>query len=284
MMLPLTASRAANIPVTPQQQQNTNDSKVLKTLTTQTKQGNMDAQYKLGLLYYHGNGVAIDKKKALSLFTTAAQQDHPHAQYSLASIYATTNKDLQKALPWFKKAALQGIPQAQFNLGVFYQYGYIVEQDHSIAKKWYTLAENAGLSVAQRQLTELANTTMLKHPNAEYLLNDRQLNETRLALQDTPPEGNEWLKSQPAQAYTLQLSSFLTTEDTVKFIDKYKLQKDTIYVEVIIEGVTRYNVLYGSYATHKQAQKVATTLPKKLINNSKPWIRNFSAIQNLIKQ
>lgn len=265
-----------------------NYSKALQTLTPLAEQGKADAQYHLGLLYYHGHGIATDRQKAFSLFSAAAKQHHPYAQYSLAIMYVTAqgvDQNLQQALQWFRKSALQEIPQAQFNLGIFHQYGYIVEKDLAMSKKWYALAEHANLIQANLKLTELHNADQLiiQHPNAEDMVNDHALQEQSTTLQSSPIAGNDWIQQQHGHLHTLQLSSFSKKSDTVNFIKRLQLS-GIIYVEVVIDDITRYNTLYGSYETYEDAKKVMDTLPENITNNHKPWIRTVADLQKIIKQ
>jgi uncharacterized protein len=62
----------------------------LKSL--QAEQGDANAQFKLGLMYYNGEGVPEDDAEAVK---------------------------------WYRKAAEQGLAGAQFNLGVMYAYGKV---------------------------------------------------------------------------------------------------------------------------------------------------------------
>ena len=75
----------------------------LEKLKAQAKNGNMDAQEKLGSMYYEGKGVV---------------------------------KDFMEAVKWTKLAALQGLPLAQYHLGYLYYNGYGVMQDYKEAVKW----------------------------------------------------------------------------------------------------------------------------------------------------
>jgi len=56
---------------------------------TQSKadQGDTDAQFNLGLLYYSGVGTPQDSKKAVYWLTKAAEQGHITAQYKLGNLY-----------------------------------------------------------------------------------------------------------------------------------------------------------------------------------------------------
>ena len=73
--------------------------------------GDPAAQFKMGALYYHGQGIAQDDAKA---------------------VY------------WFQKASDQGYASAQAVLGALYYHGTGVAQDNESAYFWLTLAEESG--------------------------------------------------------------------------------------------------------------------------------------------
>lgn len=250
--------------------------------------GLADSQFNLGLLYYRGIGFEINYQKASSLFTSAAEQKHPHAQYSLAVMYAFGqgfDKDYEKALQWFRKSAAQHVAQAQFNLGVFYENGYGLEKDLVTAKKWYKLASKGGLGEAKSKLTELEQTdnNTIQHPDVTDLVDKQADKVDSKPLHDNDIRREAWVKQQSGKSYTLQLSSMIEEKGIVNFIQKHKLAADVAYIEVVIKGITRYNVIYGSYTTYEEAQKAAVALPGSLVN-IKPWVRNFGILQGLIKQ
>lgn len=73
--------------------------------------GDVDAQYNLGVMYYHGEGVAVNHEEALRWFHMAAEQGDADAQYSLGCMYGRgegTAKDHAVSLMWFRKAAENG--------------------------------------------------------------------------------------------------------------------------------------------------------------------------------
>lgn len=75
------------------------------------EQGNVDAQYNLGIMYYHGEGVPKNHDEALHWFHLAAEQNDADAQYNLGFMYGKgegTKKDQRQSLEWFQKAAAQG--------------------------------------------------------------------------------------------------------------------------------------------------------------------------------
>ncbi len=72
-------------------------------------QGNVDAQYNLGVKYDKGRGVGRDHTKAVEWYEKAAQQGMLEAQYNLGVSYATgegVRQDYTKAFAWYRRAAL----------------------------------------------------------------------------------------------------------------------------------------------------------------------------------
>jgi TPR repeat protein len=80
------------------------------------EEGDVDAQYNLGIIYYHGEGAPRDFDQALAWFHKAAEQDDADAQYTLGFMYGRgegVEKDQNQSVAWFKKAAEQGHTGAQ---------------------------------------------------------------------------------------------------------------------------------------------------------------------------
>jgi len=75
------------------------------------EQGVAQAQSKLGLMYYRGDGVRQDVAKAVSWYKLAAEQELAEAQYKLGLIHLIGDGVLQNlvlACMWFDIAAANG--------------------------------------------------------------------------------------------------------------------------------------------------------------------------------
>ena len=121
--------------------QNTGQS--LAELREAAKQGYARAQYNLGVMYAHGNGVPKDEAEAVRWYRRAAEQEYAYAQSDLGVMYATGRgvpKDEAEAVRWYRKAAEQGYAQAQYNLGLMYANGSGVPTDEAEAVRWYRKA------------------------------------------------------------------------------------------------------------------------------------------------
>ncbi len=257
--------------------------------------GIADSQFNLGLMYYRGIGIPKDYVKAAKLFEAAAEQGHGNAQYSLAVMYAfgqSKPKNYATALMWFNKAAKQNVAQAQFNLGVFYENGYGVSKDLSKAKEWYQLAANQGLQEAIEKLrtltdentTTLAKTEDITPPAEKNQTETKEVLETPNSRPKTTNEFNlsNWLRDKPSDNYTLQLASVVNERDIVKYLKTLNLDSQAGYIEVIVDGITRYTAIYGLYDTYQNAELAVSELPLA-IQKAKPWIRNTGILQGLLR-
>lgn len=159
------------------------------------KAGNAEAQFRLGVMYGNGDGVALDHDQARDWFERAARQGHENALITLAWMYANgtgvtadedrarelyleaarrgsakaqyvvatmyrfaqygVEKDMQKAVEWYLKAADQGMPTAQFALGKMLMEGKGVVRDDAAALQWLSLAHVNGSKRAEDYVKHL---------------------------------------------------------------------------------------------------------------------------------
>jgi TPR repeat protein len=106
------------------------------------EQGDADAQHKVGVAYFFGNGVPEDKAEGVKWFRKAAEQGDADAQSNLAFAYSSGRgvpEDDAEAVKWWLKAAEQGHATAQTNLGVMYDIGAGVPEDDVEAYAWYSV-------------------------------------------------------------------------------------------------------------------------------------------------
>jgi TPR repeat protein len=118
-------------------------------------EGNLLAQYNLGLMYAKGQGVPRNDIEAVRWYRLAADRGCDLAQYNLGLMYGDGQgvpKNEAEAMKWFRLAADQGYVAGQFNLGLMYAKGQGVPRNDIEAAKWYTLAANQGGAQAQHNL------------------------------------------------------------------------------------------------------------------------------------
>ena len=79
------------------------------------EQGHSRAQYNLGWMYYHGNGVLQEYKESVRWYRKSAEQGYSKAQYNLGVMYAKGQgvpKDSERAQMYWKKAAVSDHEEA----------------------------------------------------------------------------------------------------------------------------------------------------------------------------
>lgn len=109
--------------------------------------GNAEALRLLGFMYYHGEGVSQDNKRAESLFVKSAIAGDVQSASNLAKMYEFgmgVEQDDARAAEWYRKAADMGDPVSQFGASIMYYKGQGVPQDRAEAMKWWTLAMSHG--------------------------------------------------------------------------------------------------------------------------------------------
>jgi TPR repeat protein len=121
-------------------------------------QGHVKAQFKLGSLYEHGNGVEVDLSKAFEWYLKAANQGYTIAEYNVAVMY----KNGQGIAPspvdsvqWYRKAAQKGDIDAQYDLGKTYESGLGVKKSLIQAAMWYRRAAAQNHEKASNKLDML---------------------------------------------------------------------------------------------------------------------------------
>ena len=117
-------------------------------------QGIVQAQFNLALLYSQGDGVPRSLDDAREWFVKAADQGDPRATYALANLYSDEGQaqNYPEALKLYQKGAEGGSASAQFELGVIYDLGHGVPSDFAQAEKWYRQAAEQGYAPALTNL------------------------------------------------------------------------------------------------------------------------------------
>jgi TPR repeat protein len=90
----------------------------LNELLPLAKQGTPEAQFKLGFMYSHGQGVPQDYQEAVKWYRLAADQGDSDAKNNLGLMYSDGRgvpQDYNEAIKWYRLAADRGDPDAQFN-------------------------------------------------------------------------------------------------------------------------------------------------------------------------
>jgi hypothetical protein len=122
-------------------------SSALPVLRGLAEQGNAEAQYELGAMYWTGRGVPKDYDEAVRWIRRSAEQGFPPAEHDLGISYRDglgNAKDDAQAFEWNRKAAEQGFAPAEHNLASRYMGGRGVPRDEAQAAEWFRKAADQG--------------------------------------------------------------------------------------------------------------------------------------------
>ena len=121
--------------------------KAVYYFTDAANNGDMDAQYILGTIYYRGELGTVDYKKAFQYFEMAAEQNDPDSENWLAWMYYNgygVEKDIDMAIRWYEVAAKEGLADAQYSYGCLYHMEDNPKRDNNKALKWLKRAKKRG--------------------------------------------------------------------------------------------------------------------------------------------
>ena len=127
--------------------------KGISILENLAKQGNTKAMYNLGRIYATINNKDIDK--AIYWYTEASKYKYSPAQYELGQIYHHgdgVNQNHEIGLYWYRMAAMQNYCPAFKALYDAYLYGNGVEQNKKVAISYLKRAAETGDAEAQTTL------------------------------------------------------------------------------------------------------------------------------------
>jgi TPR repeat protein len=111
------------------------------------EKGDAAAQFKVGLIYYFGQGIPRDYRESLNWFQKAARQGYAPAQYNVGYMHEKgdgTPQDYAEAAKYYRQAAEGGYQLAQYSLGNIYEKGLGTIKDEIQALMWYSLAATQG--------------------------------------------------------------------------------------------------------------------------------------------
>ncbi len=115
------------------------------------QQGNFQAGCALGQLHMLGQGVPLDKPRALRLCSEAAGAGSPQAMLQLARWFASEDEDIhdeQQALTWYHAAATKQVAEAQHALGMMILAGRVEELAPPQALGWLEGAATQGYAAS----------------------------------------------------------------------------------------------------------------------------------------
>lgn len=106
---------------------------------TLADQGDAEAQYAIGVIYFKGEGRDQSLDEAIKWFSSAANAGHVTAMFNLGVAYwegKGVTQNFTEAVSWWQKAAEKGDPASQYNLGLAHYLGKGAPLDLTTAAFW----------------------------------------------------------------------------------------------------------------------------------------------------
>jgi TPR repeat protein len=150
----------------------------LRWYSVASAQGSPEAAYNLGRLYHDGRGIPQNHVRARRWYLVAARRDETRAAVNLGVMNASGEggpRDYRKAIEWFLFAAQRGDDRAKINLGTMWFNGQGVPRDLVRAHMWYNLAAAHGDPDAIQERASVAHLMSASQiARAQQMASDRQ--------------------------------------------------------------------------------------------------------------
>lgn len=249
----------------------------LSRIQQAAENGDADAQYALGYMYYYGIGTVKDQQTAALWIERAAAAGQPLAKkaWTLINTGAMFN-DLNGAA-----AGTERQSSSQASIIVRQPPTNVSELNATVHKEpitTYLPGYNAGRPENQ-PASDIPQLMKQQYPNQGGATTTSSTaapassvtSPTSAASQPTLGSANE------THEYTMQLMASRQLSDIKSFIAQHHLSKNAHYYSTQRNGKPMYILTYGSYKTQDQAVEALRELPPDL-QSSHPWVKSFAAV------
>jgi len=289
--------------------------KAIALLNASAKQGDAQAQYALGYMYYYGFGVIRDENIALELIQKAAAQGFPKAKTALKRVLIVSKKEQEQDR---EKSVLDARPSSNPPTGLDQRsllmlQAEAIEQDQTVmptlddnppeTEPGYAAEDQTDLPVEADTTGENdsgnTETEAIETRSGQQDSNNSETVKTADALpiassavaaptasDQAPAEttpGQDWILNQNPDKYTIQITSSSSEKRIRQYMEKYGLTSQATQF-----GLQRndksvvYIGVYGVYSSVAEANKALQTLPDE-VKAAQPWVRGFDQLQEQLR-
>ncbi len=232
---------------------------------------------------------------SLDKIEAAAQQGDADAQYALGYMYfygIGTVRDVDAAKLWIRRAAAQGQPLA---LKATHILNYQEEPGSGGEATGDRYQPKTYQKQSAAQLNNAVTTKQVEHHLPAYEPNKAQARATVLKKLNPTAQtsdaainassssqasvyGASAHKALSASHYTLQLMAGHHLKPMQDLVKRYHLQSQVAYYKVAYRGGEWYLLTYGHYASKSEAKKALSQLPIH-VQALHPWIKPLSLLE-----
>ena len=265
-----------------------NENLEIKSLEAAAEQGDMEAQFNLGLMYYDGEVTEVNYEKALYWWEKAAEQGDVRAQFNVGSMYYDgegTEVNYKKALYWYEKAAEQGDVDAQFETAdmYYYSYGEGMSWDKEKALHWFEKAAEQGHMKAQFKTGRMyykGEGTKRNKEKALYWFEQAAAQGDERAQEYIKANSNNTQKTLVKNlSNTVELKDFSESEDENEYDACAKVWDKNLYISVtadilpLEDMIPRINVMLKGLDNQKEA--FFSDLIDSYLSQAEDWVLNL---------
>ena len=256
--------------------------------------GLSDSQLKTGIMLLKGIGTSANPTAARFWFDSAAEAGNDQAQLALGVLLIDLEPDI--AVGWYKKAVKNGNPYAAYNLAVHYSEDKSIQQDLLQALAYADNSLSLGNTNAQplydkilKQLEQEGDVTSSSPTPSKTQASNTQLSEIQpFKAKSVKTESHKgpddfyliernrnWLRSQPADRFVIQLARLTTVKSVKAFIHETGLQNKAQYLRLKEKD---FIVLYHlDFQTDSAARKI---IKRELSGNlaGDAWVRRYRSL------
>lgn len=217
--------------------------------------GDADAQYALGYMYYYGLDTVRDQDNAKLWISRSAAQGQPLAKRALAMIEGTVPQK-SYAPKFAHKSKLKSKPQA------------VTQPKSSV------------------QVAQTKHRPVVKHTSADHtasVVHQPHSQSVSHAVESSDlVQMENTLLHEPTSGFTLQLMGNHNERVIKNFIASHHLQNKATYYYSSFQHSKWYMLVYGQYKTVGEAHAAIATLPPEL-RHLQPWIKPIRDVKAEIK-
>lgn len=241
---------------------------------------------------------------SVSRMASAAENGDPDAQYALGYMYyygVDTARDQDSAKLWISRAAAQGQPLAKSALAMLQGKGAPAKSNVIKPTKASTIlaAKTAPKTVSKsrpnkttakvtkptRRPVRLAYKAkpvhVKKHTSSDHVMSVASTAAHATESLDVV-QMEAGLMREPTNGYTLQLMGNHNEDAIKRFIRKHHLEGKAVYYYSTFDHSRWYMLVYGHFNTVKDAHRAISELPPEL-RKLQPWIKPNREIKAEIK-
>lgn len=260
--------------------------------------GNADAQYALGYMYYYGIGTVQDRETADLWIQRSAAQGQPLAQkaWSLINTGATftdlhqaaAGNDASNVVPNDARAGNTIIQQEPADIDKLNS----TVPTEPITKHLPGYQTPAPNEIYKSQgVTSGTSSETAAPPLAEHMpVHDPRLSTGAKPVvaamnnsESAPAAAPAVANASPQQGYTVQLMASAKLSDVKDYIVAHHLEGKANYFETKLDGKPWYMLTYGNYSTVQKAQLALQDLPQNMQNHH-PWVKSTALVEKEVQQ